>query len=891
MNQPTYEAFSSEEVFREMAAHVQEIFWMMDAETRALMYVSPAYEKICGRSLERLYQSPRGYHELVYPEDRERMKERFQILPKEAFSEEFRIVRPDGAIRWLSCQGFPVLDNQGEIVRLLGVSQDITIQKETEAALRMSEDRYRDLVEHSQDLICTHDLQGRMLSVNEPPIRILGFSPAELTGRPMREFLAPEVREGFDEYLQTIRRDGVACGLMVVLTRKGERRIWEYHNTLRTEGVSSPVVRGIAHDVTERKRAEKALRLSEEKFSKAFRASPTAMAITTLVDGRFLDVNDSFEQHSGYSGAELCGQTTQDAGIWEDLAERAEVMRQLQELGSVRNREVRLRSKSGHIRHVLYSAELLELGGERCVLAAGEDITARKLAEDALRRSEANYRSLFEQAPYGIVRSTLKGRVLMANPALVKMLGYDSEAELCAVDIARDVYVHPEDREQVIKQCLPRETFDGIVLRWKRKDGTTIVVRASGRTVRDEQGQIAYLEVVIEDISERTRLEQQVRQSQKMEAITLLAGGIAHDFNTLLTGILGYSERLVVAPGLAETQRREAEEIMRAALQARSLTQQLLAFSRRQVLDPAVVNLTSIVREMEPMLRHLAGEGIELATVLEQNVGGVEVDARQLEQVLINLVVNGRDAMAAGGRLLIQTDNLDLSETRSREFAGIAPGAYVTLAVTDTGCGMDEATKARVFEPFFTTKLEGKGTGLGLSTVHGIVAQSGGQILVSSCPGKGSTFKILLPRKALLNHVAQPKRMDVNKFRARSRPTVLVVEDGDVNRKLVCSFLENQCTVLRARDATEGLEIAQQYPEEIQLLLTDLVLPGMPGNDLAKRVTEHRPEIKVIYMTGYGDAMPVSPDVLGQSLGVLQKPFLRSELLSKVEAALGWLPE
>src|SRR5579863_7038544 len=228
LNQPSDSAATSEEVFRQMAAYVQEIFWMMDARTRALLYVSPAYEKICGRSLERLYSSPAGYHEVVHPEDRERMEERFQVLAKEAFSEEFRIVRPDGAIRWLSCRGFPVLDDQSEVVRVVGTAQDITLQKETAAALRASEDRYRDLVEHSHDLICTHDLQGRLLSVNEPPVRILGYSPAELTGRPMQEFLAPEVRDEFEQYLATIQKDGVARGFMVVQTRKGERRIWEY---------------------------------------------------------------------------------------------------------------------------------------------------------------------------------------------------------------------------------------------------------------------------------------------------------------------------------------------------------------------------------------------------------------------------------------------------------------------------------------------------------------------------------------------------------------------------------------------------------------------------------------------------------------------------------------
>jgi two-component system, cell cycle sensor histidine kinase and response regulator CckA len=508
-------------------------------------------------------------------------------------------------------------------------------------------------------------------------------------------------------------------------------------------------------------------------------------------------------------------------------------------------------------------------------------------SDSALRRSEANYRSLFDQAPYGIVRSTLEGRVLMANSALVKMLGYESEAELCTLDIAKDVYLLAEDRAQVIEECLKKERFEGIVLRWKRKDGTPILVRVSGRPVAGEGAQFAYFEVMVEDITERTRLEQQLRQSQKMKAITVLAAGIAHDFNRLLTGILGYSERLVMTPGLTDEQHHDAEEIMRAALQARSLTQQLLAFGQRQVLEPSVVNLNSIVSELEPMLRHLTGERIELAATLEHELGGVEADARQLQQVLLNLVVNARDAMAAGGRLTIQTENLDLSELPAAEFPGVEPRRYVMLAVNDTGCGMDEATKSRIFEPFFTTKAEGKGTGLGLSTVHGIITQSGGEIFVASCLGKGTTFKILLPSKQLIKDVAQPSRADLHRGEKGSRPTVLVVEDDDVNRKLVCSFLESQCTVLRARDAKDGLEIAQRYPEEIDLLLTDVVLPGMAGTELAERLKSYRPEAKVLFMTGYGEAVPSLPAGRYPSQSVLQKPFLRSELLSRVEAILG----
>ncbi len=377
----------SEERFRQMAENIQEIFWMMNPETKEATYVSPAFEQICELPLDALYSNPTSYRELIHPEDRQRVLTALEKLENiNRFEEEFRIICPSGTLKWLRAIGFNVKDSAGVLQTFVGTVQEITPRKQMEAVLRESEDRYRDLVEHSTDLICTYNLEGQLLSVNELPAKLLGYSPLELLKKPMREFLPPEARAQFDESLLRVKKDGFVKGAMVVLTKTGERRIWEYHNTLRTDGVAAPIVRGIAHDVTDQKRMERALRLSEEKFSKAFLASPYAIVISTLEDGKLIDVNDSFQRIMGFSREESIGRSSIELGIWCCLADRDDILNELRQAGQVRSKQVPFQTKGGKNLIVNYTAELIEVGGRKCLLSVCEDITERKRAEEQLRR-------------------------------------------------------------------------------------------------------------------------------------------------------------------------------------------------------------------------------------------------------------------------------------------------------------------------------------------------------------------------------------------------------------------------------------------------------------------------------------------------------------------------
>jgi PAS domain S-box-containing protein len=413
----------TEERFRQMADNIQEIFWILDPQTKEVSYVSPAFEQICELPLDSLYSNPTSYRELIHPQDRPRVLAELEKLEStNRFDEEFRIVCPSGAVKWIRAIGFTAKDPAGTVTTLVGTAQEITARKELEIVTRESEDRYRDLVEHSTDLICTHDLEGRLLSVNELPAKLLGYPREELLNKPMRDFLLPDARAQFDQSLLDIQKHGFVKGLMVVLTKTGERRIWEYHNTLRTDGVTAPVVRGIAHDITDQRRVEKALRLSEEKFSKAFRCSPTILWISTLQEGRVLEVNEAFERHSGYTRDEIVGHTKLELGLWFDLRERETLTDIVRRQGNARDQEVRFRTKSGQVVVILLSVESVELHGQQCLLTVGQDITERKRAEEELRHLSGQLLRLQDEERRRIARD-LHDSTGQDLVALATMLG------------------------------------------------------------------------------------------------------------------------------------------------------------------------------------------------------------------------------------------------------------------------------------------------------------------------------------------------------------------------------------------------------------------------------------------------------------------------------------
>src|SRR4051812_32042032 len=416
-----------------------------------------------------------------------------------------------------------------------------------------------------------------------------------------------------------------------------------------------------------------------------------------------------------------------------------------------------------------------------------DELVRRKSAEEALRRSERDLRSLIENAPYGIFRADMEGRFLDVNPALVKMLGYERESDLLSTYPPKDVFTDLQQAEQLKELGESQQGFEGLEFEWKRRDGTAIVVRLSGRPVVGREGRVVSFEVMAENVTERRALEEQLRHVQKMEAIGRLAGGVAHDFNNLLMVIIGYTELLRENLPKDGDQRGYADAVWNAGKKATLLTSQLLAFSRKQVMSPRVLDLNVVLQEVDRMLPRLIGEDVQLSIVQGTQLATVKADPGQMEQVIMNLCVNARDAMPRGGRLTIETANVKIDLDNARKIGAGSPGTFVALTVTDTGSGMDAQTQSRIFEPFFTTKDKGKGTGLGLATVYGIVKQSGGYITVESEVGKGSRFDVYFPAiDRTADSRIQPAAPEVL---ARGNETVLLVEDEDAVRSLVREVL------------------------------------------------------------------------------------------------------
>ena len=514
------------------------------------------------------------------------------------------------------------------------------------------------------------------------------------------------------------------------------------------------------------------------------------------------------------------------------------------------------------------------------------------LDQASLSQSAERYRDYFENAKDAIYVHDLAGHYIMVNKAGEDLIGYSRE-EILQMRISDVVprhyldHIHTRLKEKLADHSLTIYECEAI-----RKDGNRVPIEVSSRLIY-ENGVPVAVQGSARDITERKRAEEalrasqlQLQQSQKLEAIGQLAGGVAHDFNNMLTAIIGYTDLSLRRVGLENPIRRNLEETKKAAERAASLVRQLLAFSRKQILEPKVLDLNDVVKDMHKMLTRLIGENIKLATRLETDLGSVKADPCQVEQIIVNLVVNARDAMPRGGRVTIETANVSLDAQTAAKHVAVNPGEYVMLTVSDTGSGMDQETQARIFEPFFTTKEVGKGTGLGLSTVYGIVKQSGGNIWVYSEPGFGTVFKVYLPRidDATANSIA---RQAQESNAPRGTETILLVEDEDVVRGLTRKILmQAGYNVLDAGSGDEAIRLCATHAGSIDLLLTDVVMPEISGKEVADRLLELRPSIRVLFMSGYTDEAIVQHGVLDANVKFIQKPFTWIALTRKVREVL-----
>ncbi len=793
------------------------------------------------------------------------------------------------------------------------------------AQLAESEERYRDLVENIHDLICTHDLEGTILSVNQAALKLLGYESGEIIGKNIRDALAPAARPEFDEYLATIRREGAAQGLLLAQTKSGEKRLWEYDNTLRTEGVPRPIVRGLARDVTESRRAEKALRESERRLSQIIEFLPDA-TFAIDVEGKVTAWNRAMEELTGIKAAEMLGQGDyayalpfygKPRPVMIDLA--------LSPDEEIARSYTSFREERGRLESETYNPDFRGMGPqwawnvaaklygpEGQVTGAIESIrliTERKLAEEAQREHNRELTAIYRSAPLIMMLVDAERRVEKVNGTAVEVAGRTA-AEMIGLrsgDALRCLHALDDPSGCGFGPFCAECTVRQLVLDTLETGQAHQQVEASlPFSVGGEEQELVFLIstsriylreepktlVSMMDITDRKRaeeareqLEVQLRQAQKMEAVGQLAGGVAHDFNNMLNVIIGYAGLAQMKLPPSDPLQTHIQEIMKAAKRAADLVRQLLAFARRQTIAPRVLDLNETVAGMLKMLRRLIGEDIDLLWNPGPDLWPVNMDPTQLDQILANLTVNARDAIAGVGKITIETNNVEFDAAYCRNHAGFIPGQYVLLAVSDDGSGMDKKTLAHLFEPFFTTKPLGEGTGLGLATVYGIVKQNEGFINVYSEPSQGSSFKIYLPR-----HAAEVAAMETPTGAAPApvgAETVLLVEDEEALLEIGQIMLTHLgYKVLPAGSHTRALKLAEEYPGEIQLLLTDVVMPQMSGRDLWQRVSVLRPGIKCLYMSGYTANVIAHRGILDEGVHFLQKPFSLDDLALKVREAL-----
>jgi two-component system, cell cycle sensor histidine kinase and response regulator CckA len=622
---------------------------------------------------------------------------------------------------------------------------------------------------------------------------------------------------------------------------------------------------------------------TEEPFAKAFRANPGPMVVSDKATGEFLDVNERWIELVGYTREEMIHQTSKELGIWVDWEARSAMIRLYESQGEARDVPAQVLTKSGEIRDVLWSLEFIDLHGREAMLSLLYDVTELRRSQEALRASEERFKRLLQNSNDIVTVLDEKGIELAVHGPVEKVLGYTPE-ELLGTSGYQ--HVDQADGERLGKILCEMLQEPGSIrraeYRHRHKDGSWVVMETVGTNLLHDPV-VKGIVLNTRNVTERVRLQEQLQQAMKMEAIGRLAGGIAHDFNNLLTAILGNIELTRMESAVPASMQPCLDEIQRAARSAASLTRQLLSFSRRQMIEPKVLNLSELVTGLRNMLGRLLGEDIKLTMKLA-DLARVRVDPGQFEQVLVNLAVNARDAMPNGGELCIETANatscvnpwLDLSSPKLNQ--------VVRLSVRDTGVGMSPEVKSRLFEPFFTTKPNGRGTGLGLATTFGIVKQAGGTIDVESELGTGTTFTICLPH--VDDEIDASDSLFSNQM-VRGNERILLVEDDAGVRGLTLSVLRQLgYRVVAAADPAEGLLVLKTADQPFDVVLTDVVMPGMNGRQFAEQVLAKHPSTKVLYMSGYTDDMIVHHGVVNGSVDLLSKPFTIEQLAAKLREVL-----
>jgi PAS domain S-box-containing protein len=850
-------------------------------------WTAPGKDLACSDELLRILELPQNSKSIpqntiasmTSVEERERLIK----LDKQIFADradmdyEFHVILPSNRTLWLHQLARITYGEDGTPVRMIGIIQDITERKIIGDALRASEERYRDLVENSLSLICTHDLEGNLLSVNEAAVKTTGYSRETLLRVNLKDILGPTGEKQFADYIAEIKANGHAQGFMEVHLANGEPRVWAYNNTLRTEGMQTPIVRGSARDVTERKRAEDKLLESEERFKKAFQSGPVGLAITRAASGEYIDANDAFSKITGFSREELMGQNSLKLGI-TTLEQRREYTRLIGEQRFIRNREMILKHKSGEARVVLGSMEVIELNHETCVLSTAIDITERKQAEAALARSERDYRTLFENTPIGLYRTSADGALLDANPTLVKMFGYKDRKFLLGKYIV-DLYVNPTDDQRFKEEIEKSNTLSNFVAEYRRQDGTTFWTEDYIHTVRDEAGAVLFYEGSLIDITERRQAEELIRQhadeleERVRERTTELVranrtkdeflANMSHELRTPLNSILGFSETLLegVQGPINHRQSQAVQTIHASGSHLLDLINDILDVAKIESgkfeIQPENISVNSICQSSLVFIKQLAHKKSISVEYSPSPLSPILfADPRRLKQILVNLLNNAVKFTPENGTVRL--------EVREDHQAG-----QMRFSVTDNGIGISPENLKKLFKPFAqldsSLSRQYEGTGLGLSLVKNLVELHGGSLAVESEPEKGSVFHFSIPIQSSTIPTVESSKSSgqvdpgetKTKHHSGAKGRILLVEDNPIGMMVTSDYLDAKG--YKVIEAGNGFEaIKQAHEQKPDLILMDIQMPGMDGIETIKLLRSepefvHIPIIAITALAMQGD--------------------------------------
>ena len=820
---------------------------------------------------------------VFHPDDLEKVKKQIAEClqkPSEMHSWELRKIRKNRDVIWVREVGRSIEDKDRKPVILISC-ENITSQRLIEEEMKNSKANLQAVIENTKDIIWSVDKDCRILAMNSQFMNMfsLAYQKRLSVGINILEHIPDELKPVWKNLYQRAFR--------------GEHFTIEQHYdfadiSMDTAISFNPIVAqdgtiaGAAvysRDITETKKHESAMREIEERYRQMFDKN---QAVKWLIDpetGNIVDANSAASDFYGYSPEKLKTMKVSDINILPPDEIQKKLIDAQAGYGTFNFKH---RLASGDIRDVELHTGPIVVKGKRLLFSIIHDVTERNKAEKALRESEEKFRSIFENIAEGIYQATESGQFLTVNSSLVKMLGYTSADEVMRLNLDRDVYIDPEDRIALNRETRLKGKSYYVEVKWKKKDGAVFQVRLNDRAVFGPQGDFQYYEVTVEDVSEQRKLEEHLLQSQKIESIGRIAGGVAHDMNNMLAVILPTAEMLKTLSNDPELVKNYADVISGSARRAADIVKQLLVFSRKTPQRMSPMDLNELIKETRKMLEHVIGKDIRIETELETDLPYIEADVTQMQQILMNLSVNARDAMTSSGLLFIGTRHVWLDENACRNKENITPGNYIELKVSDTGIGVPDEIIPKIFDAFFSTKRAGQGTGLGLSVVKSIVLKHRGHIEVVSKPGHGTTFTIYLP---IPEQFAQASRLDTSRDLPKGNESILIVDDEEEILKVAVKIFTD--LGYRVKTAVNGIAAIENYQSEpSDLVILDIQMPGIDGRETLKRLRQFNPDVKALYTTGYAKPEILSAIEQAKEADVIQKPFSIQELAKAVRKAL-----